>query len=420
MDAKHSRSIIKCPSFGCKHNIRISTGVFVHGINDYGGWILQCDACDTKFTFPIQNPKDASSVLDGARILAEWDNETEDKAYRLADVGPDVIDGHRFEPILLPDIQTTTPKVNTDEHHLYHCEVCAEELESKAYNELTQQLGAVNQAVNRFLTVYLKGYASDPEGIRVSMPLACQCGHVNDVTFYKPFTEQTALSAESTEFWLVGAGNETALPDVDGVYSRNECFGILEKLLLRWQARFHAVFIIVPFVGLQFPGTEAKRLEQWNRILEHTDPTKTAIVTRRATFKLLREAAESEGISFSFLEEYGILNETIRKLSSKNASFQQDSHAKIYCGLSSDGVEVLNGSFNIHDGEYAENICVKSYEVTDFFSRYLFNLGIMFDFTKLRETRTILEIRLSPEGAREALETYTGSLSTSRTSSTKI
>ncbi len=67
-------------------------------------------------------------------------------------------------------------------------------------------------------------------------------------------------------------------------------------------------------------------------------------------------------------------------------------HAKFYCGMSSDGVEVLAGSFNIHEGTYVENIHLLKYEFADFAKRYLLGMKTTFNSALLKKKRRVLEI----------------------------
>jgi hypothetical protein len=62
--------------------------------------------------------------------------------------------------------------------------------------------------------------------------------------------------------------------------------------------------------------------------------------------------------------------------------------------MSSDGVETLVGSFNIHEGGYVENIHLLRYEFPDFAKRYLLGMNMLFDPQRLKNARRILEIQL--------------------------
>lgn len=91
---------------------------------------------------------------------------------------------------------------------------------------------------------------------------------------------------------------------------------------------------------------------------------------------------------------WGLLNPTERALNRKTATFKQKFHAKFYCGLSADRVEVLVGSFNIHMGDYVENIHLRSYSYEEFARRYLLGMALGYDIEQLQGERQPYRIRL--------------------------
>jgi hypothetical protein len=200
--------------------------------------------------------------------------------------------------------------------------------------------------------------------------------------------------ANESEFWLIDVKGAGKTIDIDGVYSRDDCIAILEKLLLRWRATHNAVLLAAPFIGFNYPGARKKIPNLWNWVLKYTDPTKTAIITRKATFKLFKDVAKDTEMDLDFLKSWGLLNSTIESLDEKKAFFKTDFHAKFYCGMSTDHVEVLVGSFNIHEGSYVENIHLLRYEFQDFAKRYLLEMKMFFDTSSLRRKRRILEIQI--------------------------
>ncbi len=116
-------------------------------------------------------------------------------------------------------------------------------------------------------------------------------------------------------------------------------------------------------------------------------------------------------MDLELLKSWGILNPTLTTLTEKKAFFKQDFHAKFYCGMSADHVEVLVGSFNIHEGSYVENIHLLRYEFADFARRYLLEMDFLFNIARLKMSRRILEIQIDDKGgASSRIVTYAGSL----------
>lgn len=196
------------------------------------------------------------------------------------------------------------------------------------------------------------------------------------------------------EFWLINVDGGKKAIDIDGIYSRDDCIALLEKLLLRWRATHNAVLLAAPFIGFNFPGARKKIPDLWNWVLKYTDPEKTAIITRKATFKLLKDTAKDSQMDVEFLKSWGLLNPTLETLDEKKAFFKTDFHAKFYCGMSADHVEILVGSFNIHEGSYVENIHLLRYEFQDFAERYLLGMKMFFDTALLKKQRSILHIQI--------------------------
>ena len=86
---------------------------------------------------------------------------------------------------------------------------------------------------------------------------------------------------------------------------------------------------------------------------------------------MFKKAQDNSGIPFDELVKLGLLEPLIDKMNQKDTAYFQKSHAKYYVGVYDDYVEVLSGSFNIHQGQYFENINFKRYDKEFFKERYL-------------------------------------------------
>lgn len=389
MDVVHRDEVIKCPRPACQNPIHISVGRWPGGTNDSGGWVLKCTKCDHVFPVNVNNPNDASRVDSGATILGSWDNELGNRAEVLAAHG--AVDGsEHVESLLLIQQGEAEDFYCLDSRPLYRCGVCKENLEVVAYAALEVHLAEVNLALGGYLNWYLAHRSGVPEAISVLLCVSCTCGEEHHARFYREFSEE--VSRPASAFWLIDVKGEKPTLDVDGIYSRDDCITILEKLLLRWRAVHSAVLLAAPFIGFNYPGARKKLPELWNWVLKYTDPSKTSLITRKATFKLLKDAFKGTEHDIEFLKSWGLLNPTVTALDEKNAFFKTDFHAKFYCGMSADSVEILVGSFNIHEGTYVENIHLLTYSFEDFRKRYLLGMKMFFDITVLRKRRDVLEI----------------------------
>lgn len=413
MNVVHRDEIAKCPS--CRANINLKVGRYSGGINNSGGWLLKCNACASLFPLEVKNPDDASSVFSGATIIDSWDDEIDNRAHILAKYG--VTDtGQTVERMLLATYGKPEDFYDLESRALYRCMACRAELDVRAYEALSEHLESINSAFATYLTWYLaNSRGGAPEGIDARVAAPCTCGRAYEARFYRNFTESFAERA--ADYWLIdiaptapaSEGDKTL--DVDGIFSRDDCIAILEKLLLRWQAGHSAVLLAAPFIGFNFPEAKKKVPNLWNWVLKYTAPAKTLLITRKATFNLLKEAAKDTEMDVEFLKSWGLLNPTLATLDEKKAFFKTDFHAKFYCGISSDTVEILVGSFNIHEGSYVENIHLLNYSLEEFSKRYLVGMKMFFDVKPLSKRRSMLKIFADTEGRFRCEEvSYTGSM----------
>ena len=408
MDVVHRDEVVKCPRPTCQNPIHISVGRWPGGVNDSGGWVLKCAKCDYVFPVNVKNPDDASKVDLGATILGSWDNELGNRAEVLAAHG--AVDGsEHVERLLLLQHGEVEDFYNLDSRPLYRCGVCKESLEVVAYVALEAHLAEVNRAFARYLNWHLAHQGGAPEAICVLLNVSCTCGAEHRARFYREFSED--ISQAASAFWLIDVKGKKPTLDVDGVYSRDDCITILEKLLLRWRALHSGVLLAAPFIGFNYPGARKKIPDLWNWVLKYTDPSKTSLITRKATFKLLKDASKDTEQDVEFLKSWGLLNPTVAALDEKNAFFKTDFHAKFYCGISADCVEILVGSFNIHEGTYVENIHLLTYSFEDFMERYLLGMKMFFDITVLKQRRNVLEVLIKDGKAAECkVVSHSGSL----------
>lgn len=413
MNVVHKDEIAKCPN--CRANIHLKVGRYQGGFNDSGGWVLKCDTCASLFPIEVKNPDDASGVVSGATIMESWDNEIGNRAHALDSHG--VADkGQIVERLLLVSHGEPEDFYDLESRALYRCTACGTDLDAKAYEALNEHLESINFAFATYLNWYLAHSGGQaPDGISARVGTTCACGRAHESLFYRNFTESFAERA--ADYWLVDIASSAPISDggktldVDGIFSRDDCIAILEKLLLRWQAGHSAVLLAAPFIGFNYPGAKKKVPDLWNWVLKYTNPAKTLVITRKATFNLLKEVAKDTEMDVEFLKSWGLLNPTLATLDEKKAFFKTDFHAKFYCGISADNVEILVGSFNIHEGSYVENIHLLRYSLEEFSRRYLVGMKMFFDLKPLSKRRSMVSISADTDGRFSCKEiSYTGSM----------
>jgi hypothetical protein len=73
----------QCPY--CENQIEIQQNWTPGGVNDYGGWVLQCAKCAKPLHVHVGRDIQMSRVTSGAVILADYDDEVEGSKERVLD-----------------------------------------------------------------------------------------------------------------------------------------------------------------------------------------------------------------------------------------------------------------------------------------------------------------------------------------------
>ena len=76
-----------CPNKMCNSIVVIEQNWTAGGVNDYGGYVLKCSACQTVFHMYLGRDINDSRVIGGAKVLATYDMEVGDRDEVLARYG---------------------------------------------------------------------------------------------------------------------------------------------------------------------------------------------------------------------------------------------------------------------------------------------------------------------------------------------
>lgn len=171
----------------------------------------------------------------------------------------------------------------------------------------------------------------------------------------------------------------------NGVYDRDYCYNILDNALRRWNVLSNQMVFVSPFIGFDYKTDkyDEQIIKYWRWLDEIIDIGKTIFVTRKKTINRLKEALRNKERTYDVLKEWDALSDLLkvadrydgRKQDANKSRVQTYSdskfHAKFYAGIIDEDVEVLMGSYNIHQGKSLENITFNRYPRKEFQKRFL-------------------------------------------------
>lgn len=76
--------IVRCPH--CTNEVTIEKRWTPGGVNDYGGWVIQCK-CKQHFAVRIGRDVSDSNILSGGTVVAKYDDELKNKQEVLKQYG---------------------------------------------------------------------------------------------------------------------------------------------------------------------------------------------------------------------------------------------------------------------------------------------------------------------------------------------
>jgi len=381
MEVKNTMYIVKCPNIRCKNPIRLSQGSYLGGVNDSGGIIIECDKCGTVFPSSLKNPRDASGIISGGKNLDHW---IDDLPFYLEDK-------YKITKKTLMSIERAVvfdyekpPKVNWKPSSFPLFSKDRNNFELQAQFHLKKHLKNIQSNYEAYKNYYLKGRDNANKSFVI---LNYEFSGVTYIAvFAKLIDNENDLNTDN--LYLINHTETNLEEHIDGIYTRDESLTFLERLLNRWRYTSNEVLLVVPFIGFHYKNSEEALMNLWNWLEVNIDIDKTNLITRKGTFNLFKKAQDGTGIPFDELVEWGLLEPLIEKMDSKNTAYFQKSHAKYYVGVYDDYVEVISGSFNIHGGQYFENVTFKKYDKKFFLTRYL-HMFKDFEFSEVQKDELV-------------------------------
>ncbi|RHH08649.1 hypothetical protein DW228_16740 [Bacteroides fragilis] len=360
----------KCSNPSCDNIFDMADIHYRGGINDKGGLIVKCCKCGHFSAIVAENPEEHFG-MDGGTIEDRWEDEYPadyfNFKYKIKGFGEKLM-------IEADAISSNKPVWNSAPYPFYANDFNYEE---EAYRQLLQNAGAINDAFRVYSNYYLKGKDTvEKSFIVINYP---NSSRNYQAIFSKQIDNEGDLCVEG--LYLIHHSDMDLEKRIDGIYTRNEAIVFLERCLNRWSTMCNEIIIATPFIGFNFNKKQKEEVvELWNWLDVNTNMKKTHFVTRKATFTLLKQSQNQEEVTFDVLKEWGLLGDLQNTGTNGEMNFFQKFHAKFYAGIFSDRVEMLSGSFNIHTGEFLENLTFRTYDKLHFKENYIRKIAPSFDY----------------------------------------
>lgn len=357
---------MQCGNAKCSHVFEFENNSFPV-INDPGYVVFKCPDCGTKakaFVNDIdffKNNKDVVAYCEKDDIQSHGDIlSVPDGVIRVGEVTP---------PDVMPEIKSKIWVVDGVD-----CEENCRQLLTRRNGSFRKKLAALR---NGYLADVCGSGSIDRLLIKVlsGTKKGGYCLLGKEVDSEKDFTAEGLTFLGSTDILTEAV--------TDGVKNRDECRVVLDNMLRRWKLWCREVYFVSPFIGFQYKSDsyDNDAIASWNWLSDVLDLKKTRFITRKTALTRLKDAFSNNEVSYEILKEWDDLNELIKladsydgrkkKFKEGNVRIFQKSHSKFYAGVYDDHVEVLMGSYNIHSGEYLENLALKRYSKEDFEKRFL-------------------------------------------------
>lgn len=354
-------------------------------LNDSGGWKLKCNSCSHEFIIHVLNPVDLSYVESGVEIvdmregtLAETEKWCKEEGIPIQPV----------ETLIYQPEDLGSIKFDVNAHSLYTVD-SGDRIEKLAYDALQGKMDVAKAQNRAYFNWYVKGRQGDPKFSYILIEFESSHGK-HTAVFYYNFTRKGPEDFPSSidEVLLCHVTNCHPLDlRINGVYTRNECLDLLNKMLIRWRGLYKHLVMVVPFVG--YLNQNAKtRIKLWDDIKRYLLEPNAVLLTRHVAKSLLEKSELKEGIPSDLLKAFEVESDAFQ-----NTELFNLFHAKFFAGVNHERSEVLKGSFNIQKNVYYENLDCSEMQ-TDFFqSRYLDPLRINLEDKEELKEALLIDLR---------------------------
>lgn len=354
-----SKKRVKCSNSSCNFVYQFQD--IIHPlVNDRGYVVFKCPNCGNFTKTKVNN----IDIYDSHSNFV--------RAYELDKYTDDIIEMDSID-----DDFKSEDKISV-ENKIWDTESI--EFYRRCQTVIDQNSGKISEELKNIEHVYLASIncARDIEKLCFKINIEGQdCLLIKRINSERDFTTDNLVFVGTNELKIKSLAN--------GVYDRDYCYNILDNALRRWNVLSNLIVFVSPFIGFDYKTDkyDEQIIKYWRWLDEIIDIGKTIFVTRKKTINRLKEALNNKERTYDVLKEWDALSDLLKVAAEYNGKKKDASksrvqtlgdskfHAKFYAGIIDETVEVLMGSYNIHQGKSLENITFLRYPINEFQQKFL-------------------------------------------------
>ena len=374
---------VKCSNSDCNH-VFIVQDRQEPLFNDPGYVVKECPKCHCHTRFEVWNADYFEKKHDVVGVYM-FDDDNIDSRLSSVPLGESLVQD--MKAITEPRIDLTPNKsfweiINQKEKQIELKEIVKEQLDKKMNCPKQLYLGGkmLMNGVEHIVVKNLRRKNAKKDYCLLAKRLS-QSDHPED-------------AFNTDNLTPIHLGNINFSQKIDGLYTRNDCLAILNFFLKRWTLMSNQVVIAVPFIGFHYNNKRCKNqvLYFWAFLNSVLDMQKTLLLTRKTEFNRMKEYLNEQknDETYDFKKYWGALDQLqaaaeeagVKKkpgrekatevtVTQHSVYFTSNFHSKFYAGVFKDRVEVVVGSYNVHEGDVLENLFFKVYKLEEFQAKYL-------------------------------------------------
>lgn len=372
-DFKKTTMKLKCSN--CKNTIEFHEIKFPID-NDFGEKIIECKSCNETLSITCKNPNE-SYVVSGASEVDYLDYDI-DMPSNLTKINEILIFDENFFDL--------NPSYDIGATQLYICTCKKCNLEEMAYSTFENKWDKkLCEQIAKYYTIDLKEYGCNPENAVVKINFNSNCGKEYSALFHTNYTEFLKFE----QFRLGSIVDAVSLENtLSRSYTKKESMDLLKKLISRWSLFYEKILLISPYIESSFAKGEKIKDTLFGIIEQFPKHKEANIHTKTQTIKSFKKAiTTSYDVEYKFLEDWDLSIKAIDESRKNN-----NSHAKMYIGVSRDVSEILLGSANMANGPSREVIHFFKLSTDELNERYLdSHLAHPLEFSKKMRSDVIFD-----------------------------